>query len=57
VQNGQFALGKRAWERLSDVIITLEAYENQCEIYTGNVKHFAPICDAIQLPLKPETPR
>jgi hypothetical protein len=57
LRNGQFTLGKRAWERLSDVIIALEAYESQSEIYTGNVKHFGPLCEAIQLPMKPETAR
>jgi hypothetical protein len=57
ILNGQFALGKRSWERLADVIIALEVYECQSEIYTGNVRHFGPLCEAIQLPMKPEAPR
>lgn len=54
---GNYRLGTTAWQRLSDIIIALEAHASGSEIYTGNVKHFKPVCEAIGLPLKEEHPK
>lgn len=54
---GQYNLGSAMWRALSDTIIALEAHDSNREIYTGNVKDFQPVCEAIGLPLKEEHPK
>lgn len=51
---GEYNLGLRKWQKISDVVIALEAQHASCEVYTGNGQHFEVLCGAIQIPMKPE---
>jgi hypothetical protein len=53
---GNFAVGVRAWQRLGDAIIALEAQERESDLYTTNRKHYGPLCTAIGLRLHEEEP-
>ncbi len=46
-----FALGVRAWQRLTDVIIALEV-PAESELYTTNLVHFHPITDGLCVRLR-----
>lgn len=54
---GQFTLKLTDWQRLSDVVIALEADWGKSELYSGNLKHFRVICQVIELLLKEEHPK
>ena len=57
IQNQRFNLGIRKWQRLGDTIIALEARSVGCgAIYTGNVTHFTPLCQALSIAVRPEHP-
>lgn len=51
--SGNFALGVRTWQRLTDVIIALEVPQD-CELYTTNLDHFQVIADGLGVKLKTE---
>ena len=48
--SGNFALGVRAWQRLTDVIIALEV-PAESELYTTNLVHFHVIADVLGVKL------
>jgi len=48
-----FALGVRAWQRLTDIVIALEV-PLYCELYTTNLAHFRVITGGLGVKLKAE---
>jgi len=54
--SGDFALGVRAWQRLTDVIIALEVPKD-CELYTTNLAHFRIIADGLGVRTFPPFPK
>ncbi len=48
--SGDLAIGVRAWQRLTDVIIALEVPKD-CELYTTNLAHFSVIADGLGVKL------
>jgi len=51
--SGELALGIRAWQRLTDVIIALEVPQD-CELYTTNLNHFRVIAGGLGMKLYKE---